>query len=264
VIGGHFAVLRPGGFLVVNITDILCFSDPEMPRIRSENLGRMRADITTELVARTWREHPDFDRNQIAALLGCSEQTVDRRTKGNNARGGKYEPQTRVRVIGGLLEQMGMEAGLYLYDRRIWVKDPAWENSRWHSISYRSVDEAEYLYVFWKPGVTQFNRERLTREEWVQWGSRGVWYIPSVRVNGDHPAKFPLELPRRVIQLLTDPGDTVLDCFVGSGTTAVAAIEEGRHYIGIDNCREYVDAARAACWKAHAHVAQKRLATTGH
>ena len=48
----------------------------------------------------------------------------------------------------------GLKAGFYLYDRRVWVKDACWENSRWHSLSYRSVDEFEYIYIFWKPGIT--------------------------------------------------------------------------------------------------------------
>jgi site-specific DNA-methyltransferase (adenine-specific) len=52
----------------------------------------------------------------------------------------------------------------------------------------------------------------------------------------------------------------ILDCFVGSGTTAVAAIEEGRSYIGIDNCQEYVDMAKSARCRAQAHMAQKSLA----
>jgi site-specific DNA-methyltransferase (adenine-specific) len=214
----------------------------------AENVSRRkRGDITREQVIATWAEHPDCNRRQIAALLGCSEQTVDRRMKGNNIRGGKYEDQTRVKVVGGLLEEFALEAGLYLYDRRVWVKDAAWENSRWHSISYRSVDEFEYVYVFWKPGITRVDKNRLSKDEWTAWGSRGVWQIPSVRANDNHEAKFPLELPRRIIRLLTDPGDIVLDCFVGSGTSAVAAILEGRRYIGVDSSAAYVDLSRKAC-----------------
>ncbi len=247
VIRLHQNILKPGGFLVINIADILCFKDHDMPRIMAENVSRRNQRVTRELVLQTWQEHPNLTRYQIAELLGCSEQTIDRRIKGNNIRGGKYGPQTRVKVVGGMLEQMALEASLYLYDRRIWVKDAAWENSRWHTISYRAVDEFEYLYVFWKPGITKVDRARLTRQEWINWGSRAVWAIPSVRANDDHEAKFPVELPRRVIQLLTEPQEIVLDCFVGSGTTAVAAIAENRRYIGIDNQAKYVELARRAC-----------------
>jgi site-specific DNA-methyltransferase (adenine-specific) len=134
-----------------------------------------------------------------------------------------------------------------LYDRRIWAKDPAWENSRWHTNSYRAVDEFEYIYIFWKPGITRIDRQRLSKEEWAAWGSRAVWLFPSVRANDNHEAKFPLELPRRLIRLLTEPGDTVLDCFMGSGTTAVAAILENRHYLGFEMLAKYVAMAREAC-----------------
>ena len=154
--------------------------------------------------------------------------------------------QTRVLLVGGLLEQFAFDAGLYLYDRRVWVKDAAWENSRWHTMSFRAVDEFEYVYIFWKPGPTKVDKNRLSKDEWTAWGSRGVWSIPSVRSNSDHDSKFPLELPRRLIQLLTDPNDVILDCFVGSGTSAVAAAQESRRFIGLDlSERSATMAARA-------------------
>jgi len=244
VISLHFPVIKPGGFLVINIADILVFRDPSMPRIQAEAVNRKRSPITRDDVLKAMADHPDYNRYQLAKLLGCSEQTIDRRLHGNNIRGGKYESQTRVKIVGGLVEAWALSAGFYPYDRRVWVKDAAWENSRWTSLSYRSVDEFEYLYVFWKPGITKFDRKRLSADEWKNWGSRGVWYIPSVRANNDHEAKFPVELPARVIRLLTDPGDIVLDCFMGSGTTAVAAIRENRQYIGIEILEKYVTLAR--------------------
>jgi site-specific DNA-methyltransferase (adenine-specific) len=260
VIKHHHSILKPGGFLVVNIADILCFQDPTMPRIQAQNLRRQRCDITREEVLAAKSEHPDYNRNQLATLLGCSEQTIDRRVNGNNIRGGKYNTQTRVHLVSGLIEDAGVAAGLYLYDRRVWMKDAAWENSKWHTLSYRSVDEFEYLFFFWKPGETVVDRDRLTSAEWVEWGSRGVWRMPSVRANNDHEAKFPIELPRRVIKLLTAPGETVLDCFMGSGTTALAAIQEGRNYIGIELNKQYVASASAACEKE----AKKRAVVTQH
>ncbi|HYB01411.1 MAG TPA: site-specific DNA-methyltransferase, partial [Ktedonobacteraceae bacterium] len=247
VIRLHYPILKPGGFLVINIADILVFPDPSMPRFQAVNLRRQRSDVTREDVLAAKAAYPNYNRYQLAELLGCSEQTIDRRLNGNNIRGGKYDTQTRVHLVGGIIEAAGAEAGLYLYDRRIWVKDAAWENSKWHTLSYRSVDEFEYLYFFWKPGVTVIDRDKLTSEEWVSWGSRAVWTFPSVRANDDHEAKFPAELPRRVIKLLTSPGETVLDCFMGSGTTAVAAIREGRNYIGIELFPQYLQIAQMAC-----------------
>ncbi len=257
VIALHVPILKPGGFLVINIADILCFPDPQMPRIQAANPRRHRSSVTREDVLAAKAKYPHYNRYQLARLLGCSEQTIDRRLNGNNIRGGKYATQTRVKLVGGIVEQAALDAGLYLYDRRVWIKDAAWENSKWHTLSYRSVDEFEYIYIFWKPGITVVDRARLTPDEWVNWGSRGVWSFPSVRANDDHEAKFPIELPRRVIRLLTDPGDLVLDCFVGSGTTAVAAVVTGRNYIGIDKEPEYVRLAQEMCAKATATLSMQ-------
>lgn len=57
--------------------------------------------------------------------------------------------------------------------------------------------------------------------------------------NRNHSAAFPVELPSWFIRLFTQRGDIVLDPFIGSGTTAVAAIELGRNYVGIDISDEY-------------------------
>lgn len=244
VIRLHYPILKPGGFLVINIADILCFKDQSMPRISASAVTRQKSPVSRDDILAAMNTHPKMNRYQLAELLGCSEQTVDRRLNGNNIRGGKYEPQTRVKVVGGLIEKWALEAGLYTYDRRVWVKDAAWENSRWASLSYRAVDEFEYLYFFWKPGITEFNRNRLSQKEWKEWGSRGVWAFPSVRANDNHEAKFPEELPRRAIKLLTTPGELVLDCFMGSGTTAVAALKEKREFIGIELKQEYVELAK--------------------
>jgi DNA modification methylase len=253
VIQRHLRIIKPGGFLAINIADILCFRDADMPRISAQNLRRKRSDVTQETVLNAARLHPEMNRYQLARLLKCSEQTIDRRLHGNNIRGGKYDTQTRLKIVGGLVEQWANDAGFYPYDRRVWVKDPAWENSKWASLSYRAVDEFEYVYIFWKAGITNVDRSRLAPKEWKEWGSRGVWTFPSVRANDDHEAKFPVELPRRVIKLLTDPGETVLDCFMGSGTTAIAASELQRHYLGIELEPKYVQLALHRVAKARAN-----------
>ena len=243
----HHRILKPGGFLAINVADVLVFPDSDMPRIQADVVSNKRSTVTREQVLELQSRRPSFNRYQIAGLLGCSEQTVDRRLANNNVRGGKAAIQSRVKLVGGMIEEWGSEAGLYLYDRRVWVKDPCWENSRWHSLSYRSVDEFEYIYVFWKPGITTIDRDRLSRSEWSDWGSRGVWSIPSVRANDVHEAQFPAELARRVIRLLTATGDLVVDCFIGSGTTAMIAIEERRRYIGMELLPRYATLARERC-----------------
>ncbi len=239
IIEAHFRVLKPGGFMVINIADILSFQDEKMPRVMGLNPSKRKSAITEEMVLTAQKEHPDFNRRQLAAILGCSEQTVDRRLHGNNIRGGRYAVGTHVKLVGGNLEQYAYSAGLYLYDKRIWKKDPAWANSRWTSNTLKAVSESEDLYVFWKPGEYVVNKERLTEKEWREWGFRQIWDVPSVRANDTHPAMFPEELATRVIRLYTDPGDIVLDPFLGSGTTAIAAINSGRKYIGLELMQKY-------------------------
>ncbi|MBI2887053.1 MAG: site-specific DNA-methyltransferase [Chloroflexi bacterium] len=258
VILHHFPILKPGGFLVINIADILAFSDPSIPRIQADNVTSKKVRITKEEVLLARQANPHLNRYQLAKLLGCSEQTIDRRLKHNNVRGGKYAAQTRVLPVAGLVDGWASKAGFYLYDRRIWVKDPCWQNSRWHSLSYRSVDEFEYLYFYWKPGITTIDRSRLNSHEWSQWGSRGVWYIPSVRTHEEHEAQFPVELPRRVIRLLSRPSGLVLDCFVGSGTTAVAAIQEGRRYLGFDIVPQNIEQAACRCHQSQVPLSDAR------
>lgn len=79
-----------------------------------------------------------------------------------------------------------------------------------------------------------------------------VWEIPSesaTRVG--HPAPFPVDLPQRLIELYTYRGDLVLDPFMGSGTTAVAAHRSGRHFVGFEIQPDYVE------------IAERRLAGEG-
>jgi site-specific DNA-methyltransferase (adenine-specific) len=240
VIRGHAPVLKPGGFMVANIADILCFEDEAIPRYQAMNLSQQKSNVTREMVLAAKAKFPQYSRYQLADLLGCSEQTVDRRLNGNNIRGGKHATQTRVKLAGGALETYAYSCGLYLYDHRIWAKDPAWANSKWTSNSLKAVQEFEDLYIFWKPGQQIIDRVKLQPHEWKEWGARAIWHIESVRANDDHPAKYPLRLAERVVRLYSDEGDTVLDPFVGSGTTAIAAIKCGRNYVGFEKQGEYV------------------------
>jgi site-specific DNA-methyltransferase (adenine-specific) len=236
-------VLKPGGFMVINIADILTFKDEQMPRFMANNPANRKSDVTREMVLEAKTKHPEYNRDQLALFLGCSEQTIDRRLNGNNARG-QRPVSTRVKLVGGSLEQYAYAVGLYLYDKRIWQKDPAWANSKWTTSTLKAVSESEDIYVYWKAGEYTVNRERLTPREWKEWGLRQIWQIPSVRRNDIHPAMFPEALVQRIIRLYTDAGQTVLDPFLGSGTTCVAALREHRHFLGFELNKEYFDIAQ--------------------
>ena len=80
----------------------------------------------------------------------------------------------------------------------------------------------------------------MTKDEFVD-ATIDLWDIPTesaTRVG--HPAPFPVELPRRLIELYTYRGDLVLDPFMGSGSTAVAAVRTERHFVGFDTDADYV------------------------
>lgn len=85
----------------------------------------------------------------------------------------------------------------------------------------------------------------MTREDFME-DTLDVWEIPpesATRVG--HPAPFPVELPARLIDLYTYRGDLVLDPFLGSGSTAIAAVRTGRHYVGYDLDESYIRLAES-------------------
>lgn len=96
----------------------------------------------------------------------------------------------------------------------------------------------EFILLFKKPGkppkVSREVKEQagLSTEEWNTYFS-GHWHFPGEK-RSDHLAAFPIELPRRLIRMFTFPGETVLDPFLGSGTTSAAAHEWNRRSVGYE------------------------------
>ncbi|NNE97193.1 MAG: site-specific DNA-methyltransferase [Acidimicrobiales bacterium] len=84
----------------------------------------------------------------------------------------------------------------------------------------------------------------IGRDEFLAW-TLDTWDIrPESARRVGHPAPFPVELPRRLIELYTYRDDVVLDPFIGAGSTAVAAVESGRRYVGFDTDATYLELAR--------------------
>jgi site-specific DNA-methyltransferase (adenine-specific) len=108
-------------------------------------------------------------------------------------------------------------------------------------------DIHEYVVVASKGSYrrARLGEDTISREEFLE-ATLSVWSIaPASARRVGHPAPFPVELPRRLIELYTFKGDLVLDPFIGSGTTAVAAVESGRHFIGYETEAAYLEIARA-------------------
>ena len=103
----------------------------------------------------------------------------------------------------------------------------------------------EFIHIFKKPGknkrVSKEIKEasKLTKEEWKEYFS-GHWYFGGAK-QIEHEAMFPEELPRRLIKMFTFIGDTVLDPFLGSGTTVKVALELQRNAIGYEINKDFLE-----------------------
>lgn len=101
------------------------------------------------------------------------------------------------------------------------------------------------------------HQSTMTKDEFME-ATLDVWNISPESANRvGHPAPFPVELPRRLIELYTYQGDLVLDPFMGSGSTAVAALETKRHFVGYDTDPGYVEAARERVERARLELASE-------
>lgn len=92
-------------------------------------------------------------------------------------------------------------------------------------------------------------KSRLTKEEWREY-TKTVWSIANT-THEEHPAVFPVEIPHRLTKLFSFCGETVLDPFAGTGTTAKAAIPLGRRAICVDQNPGYTKIIKRVCGKLH-------------
>lgn len=106
-----------------------------------------------------------------------------------------------------------------------------------------------------RPSTEQKLLSQVSKEEWREF-TKTVWRIPNVS-DPLHPAPFPVEIPRRLVKLFSFWGETVLDPFGGTGSTAVAAAGEGRRAICVDQNRKYVAAARRRIKENGADAAER-------
>lgn len=146
-------------------------------------------------------------------------------------------------IIGSMIE-----IGFLMRGEIIWNKaastSPSTAWGSWKSASNPVLrDVHEYILVFSKDAFgrkADGRNDTITKDDFLQW-TKSVWTFPAVSAKKiGHPAPFPAELPHRLIQMYTFQGDVVLDPFMGSGTTCVAALRDERNYVGYDINREYV------------------------
>lgn len=134
---------------------------------------------------------------------------------------------------------------LYIWDKRKIVRFSSF-GSYPYPTNIFSTMPYEWIIVFCKKGkrpkVSNEIKEKskLTQKEWADWAINSFWEMQPAKAKSEgHPAPFPKELPHRLIKLYSFYGDTVLDPFMGTGTTAEAALELGRNAIGYEINEEY-------------------------
>ncbi len=110
------------------------------------------------------------------------------------------------------------------------------------------IAPVEAIVILYKKRWKKMSGSRksdITRKEFMEW-TNGVWnFMGESKKRVGHPAPYPVELPKRCIKLFTFIDDTVLDPFVGSGSTLLACLQTGRKGIGIDIDKKYCELARS-------------------
>jgi site-specific DNA-methyltransferase (adenine-specific) len=155
-----------------------------------------------------------------------------------------------------IIETM-QELGFLMRGEIIWNKaasssaSTAWGS--WRSASNPTLrDVHEYILVFskdtYRRGAPEKRENTIEKDQFLEY-TKSVWTFPAVSAKKiGHPAPFPEELPARLIQLFTYADEIVLDPFMGSGQTAVAALNNGRNFVGYEIDPDYV------------HLAEERIA----
>lgn len=157
--------------------------------------------------------------------------------------------------LGPQLLLAALKVGFELVDRVLWYKTPI-KGFQYGSLPYPPspliCDSMEYVYILRKPNKGKVSYEhisplqkeasRLKREIYAEY-TKQIWTLRRVRLKGNeegHIAPFPYEIPERCVRLYSFVGETVLDPFAGSGTTAQAAIKNRRNSIMVEQEKSYI------------------------
>ena len=144
------------------------------------------------------------------------------------------------------LIQFNKERKFNMYQEAVMVPVGGWAKNRLANLSEtdKTRDESKVGSGFGKNISNWLGRDMVY--------PNNVLHMATESSNKKHSAVFPVALPTWFIKLFTQPGDVVLDPFLGSGSTAVAALTLGRHYIGVEISAEYVELAQFRLSKTQA------------
>lgn len=158
--------------------------------------------------------------------------------------------------LSDYVSKIMIEIGFNMRGEIIWNKSAgAGISTAWGSFQSASNpilrDVHEYILIFSKGNYKrerdkeekELRKDNITKEEFIEW-TKSVWTMNTESAKRiGHPAPFPEELPNRLIKLFSFTNDIVIDPFMGSGTTAIAAIKNNRNFVGYEINKEYINLA---------------------
>lgn len=158
--------------------------------------------------------------------------------------------------LSDYVSKIMIEIGFNMRGEIIWNKSAgAGISTAWGSFQSASNpilrDVHEYILIFSKGNYKrernkeekELRKDNITKEEFIEW-TKSVWTMNTESAKRiGHPAPFPEELPNRLIKLFSFTNDIVIDPFMGSGTTAIAAIKNNRNFVGYEINEKYINLA---------------------
>ena len=168
------------------------------------------------------------------------------------------------------ITQIIKETGFLFFDECVWVKGGATAGAWGGKPMFGSYPNPptpkllnstfENILVFKKGGkrpkpiLKNKEASKIRKEDWFEW-TKGIWHIHPDQ-KSEHPATFPMEIPKRIVRMYSFIGEKVLDPFAGTGTTVIAAEKYGREGIGFEIAEAYEN---QIALKAEEYLAQLSL-----
>ena len=159
--------------------------------------------------------------------------------------------------VGADFTLMSKKIGFNYHSTIIWNEGNISRRTAWGSFKSASapyvIAPVELIIILYKKNwkkISGSHENDITKQEFMDW-TNGLWtFQGESKKRAKHPAPYPRELPRRCIKLFSYVGDTVLDPFMGSGTTLIETFLNGRMGIGVDvdeaYCRVALERLRAS------------------
>ncbi|MDL0114627.1 site-specific DNA-methyltransferase [Campylobacter felis] len=234
------------------LNNIFCHSSEKMPELPDNSVHLM-------VTSPPYNVNKDYDENlslseYLSLLRDVLKETYRVLVNGgraciNIANIGRkpYIPLTMY------VNQIMLELGFLMRGEIIWDKSASSGVSlAWGSFKSASNpvlrDTHEYILVFSKGDFKrekkkQNKQDSISKENFMEW-SKSIWRFSAVSAKKiGHPAPFPLELPKRLIEFYSFENDVILDPFMGSGTSALAALQLKRNFVGYEINKDYVKLA---------------------